>query len=564
MVKMKKISLFIICIIALMLIIPYASATAKASVRMIVKTDNSDKIISNTGINPDTTNENLGFVAGNFSAEELAKLSKEVNIKIFEDKEVHLDLTQGVQLIQSQPLTPYKNNFFGKDIKVCIVDTGIDDTHPYLKLLPSDHKKDFTGGGSVIDGHGHGTHVAGIVTADYSRTSKIIGKTKLQGVAPGVDLYVAKALTDEGRGYMSWIMDAIDWCVNEKGADIVSLSLSSDATYTETELCNLEPDCIFINSLVEENDIFIVASSGNTGEYDLGIPACCDEVISVGSITKDKQLSYFSSMHETLDFVAPGSNILSTFPRSRLVSMSGTSMATPFVSGYLALLKSINPSMPNQEILEIAKINAEDLGLLKEEQGNGLINAFDSCVAMFPGAIGLTDCSNTKYSGIQVNSRNALVVDTYAWINLPQFIEGSTLVPENYYYRYKTVSTSKRSGSVSVSLGKSMSLDYSDYIGEILENNLAVHKLSNGDYELYLYDESSKNTQGDYTKYYIFKQIDYSTSKLSSMTKIINTDISNGDFNSFYTVPRGNEENLAPSYCTTLFSIEYQESTCRL
>ena len=185
----------------------------------------------------------------------------------------------------------------GQGIIVCIVDSGIDLTHPDLRHLELNGWKDFVNSKeTVYDDHGHGTMMAGIISA----------KGGLTGVANGVSLLVAKALSEEGTGSDEIVSEAINWCRNNQ-ADIISLSLGGAPGIIPS---------LFSGDLVEEsvNDaldegIYVIAAAGNDGEEetdeDVDSPCNVENVICVGGVGIDGTIWSGSSK---------GSNDFQIFP----------------------------------------------------------------------------------------------------------------------------------------------------------------------------------------------------------------------------------------------------------
>lgn len=207
----------------------------------------------------------------------------------------------------------------GKNIKVAVLDTGIDENNFNFKDAIKD-AKDFTNSNfGYIDVCGHGTFSASLVG---SRSSLI-------GIAPECKLLVAKVLNDFGIGSTSSIINGIKWAIDKK-ADIVSMSFGT------------LKDCSEIKEVVntlEENNIYCIASAGNEGPTldTINYPARYNNVVSVGAIDKDLSVPGFSSRGPRVDIAAPGVNITGVYLNNRLCILSGTSFACPFVSGVTAL-----------------------------------------------------------------------------------------------------------------------------------------------------------------------------------------------------------------------------------
>ena len=210
----------------------------------------------------------------------------------------------------------------GEGIKIGVLDTGIALEHPDLRpaILEA---RDFTRSPSAAyDAQGHGTHVSGIIAARRNAHGIV-------GVAPEARILMAKVLNDEGAGTSQDIVAGIRWAM-EAGADILSMSLGSSEPDEEIHQALL---------LAISKGIFVITAAGNEGpDLDtVGYPAGFPEMVAVGSIDRRKRLSQFSSRGRQVDVVAPGDEITSCYPPRGYAVLSGTSMATPFVSGVVAL-----------------------------------------------------------------------------------------------------------------------------------------------------------------------------------------------------------------------------------
>ena len=212
----------------------------------------------------------------------------------------------------------------GDCIKVAVLDTGVDTKHQDLKDQIESYK-DFTSSPRGIDDVvGHGTHCSGIIAGIDNGMGVI-------GVAPRCRLYIGKVLGDQGNGDFSWIVNGIDWCL-EQNVDIISMSLGAPM--------GSEPMHRAIKKAFDAGKI-IVCAAGNEGESrsdTINYPAKYPEVISVGSIDANMSRSNFSSVGERIDIMAPGGRIYSCYPPNSYGILSGTSMATPFIAGVCALV----------------------------------------------------------------------------------------------------------------------------------------------------------------------------------------------------------------------------------
>lgn len=210
----------------------------------------------------------------------------------------------------------------GAGVKVAVLDTGIDLEHPDLAEAV-DAVRDFTRSLSgAHDRQGHGTHVAGTLAARQNGVGVI-------GVAPECRLLVAKVLGDDGSGSDASVAAGVDWAV-ESGADVVSMSLGS---------AEASPRIGAAIRRAAAAGRFVVCAAGNEGDGDtVNWPARRHETIAVAAVDRHGRVTAFSSRGREVDVAAPGDEVLSTWPRRRYARLSGTSMATPFVSGVVALM----------------------------------------------------------------------------------------------------------------------------------------------------------------------------------------------------------------------------------
>jgi len=212
----------------------------------------------------------------------------------------------------------------GVGVRVAILDTGIDTDHPDLEaaIVASE---DFTGDG-IEDVNGHGTHCAGVVGARLNGVGFV-------GVAPQSELLIAKVLGNDGRGASAWIADGIYWAVDNK-ADIISMSLG--ASRSSSVIYQAIQYALF-------HGVVVICAAGNEGSLmtnSVGYPGRYGGVITVAAHDRNGNPSGFSSRGGEVDIMAPGTDIWSTYKDGGYQSLSGTSMATPFVAGLAALIAS--------------------------------------------------------------------------------------------------------------------------------------------------------------------------------------------------------------------------------
>ncbi|TXC90956.1 S8 family peptidase [Metabacillus litoralis] len=260
----------------------------------------------------------------------------------------------GVPQMQRASLT-------GKNIKIAILDTGIDRFHPDLNVSGGKNFIDNTE--DYKDENGHGTHVAGIIAS----LNNDIGTL---GVAYSSSIYALKILDANGEGSTTELANAIDWAIEQK-MDILNMSFGFSGS---------DPIISELLNKAYKNNILLVGAAGNEGVNSINFPANNRNVIAVGAVNIKKQLANFSNTGSQLEVTAPGVRVRSTYLNNQYKYMDGTSMATPYVTGYLALLKEKHPTKTNEEIRSLLLKNVEDLGVTGRDTvyGYGLIQSFIS------------------------------------------------------------------------------------------------------------------------------------------------------------------------------------------
>jgi subtilisin len=261
----------------------------------------------------------------------------------------------------------------GSMVKVAILDTGIDLDHPDLWRNIKGGINTLRPRKSADDDNGHGTHLAGTIAAIDNNFGVI-------GVGPEIYLYAVKVLDKKGEGWLSDLIDALDWCIANK-IQVINMSFGS-----------LEGNQSFHDAIIRAHQagITMVASAGNNGE-DSGLieyPAFYPETIAVSAIDQYDNFASFSSYGHQIDLTAPGVNIFSTYRNGFYETMYGTSMSAAHVTGTAALILTTSPKwgydLDNDRIWDPDEIRerlidtAEDLGLSYQHQGAGLVRA--SCV----------------------------------------------------------------------------------------------------------------------------------------------------------------------------------------
>jgi len=246
----------------------------------------------------------------------------------------------------------------GYGVKVGVVDTGIDYTHPDL----DDNCK---GGVNTInprkgykDDNGHGTHVAGIIAAEDNDIGVV-------GVAPEAYLYGVKVLDRTGSGFVSDVIEGITWCIDNR-MNIINMSLG-----TNSDIQSLHDACDAAKGV----GIILVAAAGNDGGA-IDYPAAYSSVIAVAATDSSDIRASWSSYGPEMDIAAPGVDIYSTYLGGGYKTASGTSMAAPHVAGTLALNLSANIC-----------VTADDLGEPGWDQytGCGLVDAEEAAIGTETG-----------------------------------------------------------------------------------------------------------------------------------------------------------------------------------
>ena len=250
---------------------------------------------------------------------------------------------------------PKENEDWGEGVKVAILDTGIDE-HFILRDKSIERKILVDSSGNPdSEYNGHGTAIASI----------LIGEGGL-GIAPAANLISIQVMDSEGLGDSFTLAMGIIEAVNS-GASVISMSLGS---YGYTRVLN---DAV---AYALSKEVALVASAGNDGGNFVPYPAQFQGVIGVGAIDANSQRAEFSNYSPSVDIAAPGVGVFAAWGDEEWVSFSGTSAATPYVSGSIAATLSLNPSLDPQEAADLLFQYADDGGApgVDVETGNGTLN----------------------------------------------------------------------------------------------------------------------------------------------------------------------------------------------
>jgi len=260
----------------------------------------------------------------------------------------------------------------------------------------------YTGDNDPWDDHGHGTHVAGIIGAVADNG---IG---IAGVAPESKIIPIKVLNAQGSGFVSDVIKAIRYAA-DLGARIINLSLGVAKNFLSKSLQSSFQKAV---AYAKSKGSFLVAAAGNensnvANSYPAGIP----DVFAVGAVDPNNKRAWFSNFGKLLDGVAPGVDVLSTVPVGSTLGsasgvadyrrLSGTSMASPIVAGAVALMRAKNPLLTYNQIRDILRSTATDLGAAGFDQsyGYGLVNALAAVTASAAKASSLASSSESQGSG---------------------------------------------------------------------------------------------------------------------------------------------------------------------
>ncbi len=325
-----------------------------------------------------------GF-AGYMSTETIYRIIESPEIEFISfDSQVYALLDIAAPTMEAN--FPHDKSLEGEGITVAVIDTGVaphyDLTRPTNRIVGF---KDFVNNRtSPYDDNGHGTHVAGIIAGNgFSSRGRYVG------IAPKANILGIKALNAQGGGNISDVVEAVSYVIETKdkyNTKILNLSLGTPANIP----CEKDPLCKAVDAATKAGLIVIVAA-GNSGPKEGTIlsPGISRNVITVGAVDdkrtidpSDDTIAPFSSRGPTIeglvkpDIVAPGVNIksLSNTSYDGYHSLSGTSMATPLVSGSVALLLNKLGDLKLEDVKKRLISSCIDLKDSKDNQGAGMLN----------------------------------------------------------------------------------------------------------------------------------------------------------------------------------------------
>ena len=323
----------------------------------------------------------------------------------------------------------------GQGIPVAILDTGIDNSHPEFSGRISKCHSEITNTDICNDQHYHGTHVAGIAGAAGNLGTSNSATAK--GVAPNISFYIDQVLDANGDGTLSDIIAGIDWAT-ANGAKVISMSLGTAPVVTTEPNCDHQRYGLTslknaINNAVTQG-VTVVAAAGNDWPNEgVGAPACISSTIAVGSVGSTDTIAGDSSRGGPMadhGIVAPGVNIFSTWPGGGYRTLSGTSMATPVVSGIIALMikanSSLSPTSPTDQPIRSILFNTAcnqntnpscPTGTVPNTvYGYGRVDAlraYNSVIRFINGTV-IDSLNKTGIAGVMVSTNTSLSTTTDA------------------------------------------------------------------------------------------------------------------------------------------------------
>ncbi|MCA0971498.1 S8 family peptidase [Halobacillus litoralis] len=334
----------------------YAEDAGEQEVIAVYKNEAGKQAISEAGSTLDNLTE-LQALSVSISDQALERLENNPNVEYIEKESSTSLMGRAAQWNVEAVHAPeaWADGYTGAGVKVAVIDSGVNADHPDLDIeksisFVSDNAETTTvDESSPMDQAGHGTHVAGVIAANFG--GERVYDQDVAGVAPDVELYSLKAIAKE-EGSTLDIIEAINWCI-ENDIDIINLSVGSGE---DTPLFEEAVNKAY------ESGILIVGASGNDGQgTDVRYPARYDSVVAVSSVDKQNELSSFSSFGPEVEFTAPGEPIVSTYEDS-YATMGGTSQAAPHITGFLALLKQKHPDMTVAQLRDELRKYTIDLG----------------------------------------------------------------------------------------------------------------------------------------------------------------------------------------------------------
>lgn len=265
-------------------------------------------------------------------------------------------MAKGIKATNCEKLI--SEGYSGKGVRIGVIDTGCS-PHTFYNSNLVCGKNCINGTDNYVDETGHGSFCVGEIVQ----------------IAPNCEIIIAKVLGKDGHGSHDSVNEGIKYCI-EQGCNIISMSLGgSEYNVRMHDL---------IKDAVENKDILVCVASGNEGDGKEGTneimyPASFEEVVDVGAIDINSKMADFSNSSPWVDVCANGVNMTSTYFKSnKWCNSSGTSMSTPIVAGFCALLMEkftveYGRKPSEKELYSQLIKHTKDLGISRKLQGNGMI-----------------------------------------------------------------------------------------------------------------------------------------------------------------------------------------------
>jgi len=329
---------------------------------------------------------NLLVVSGPVTQAQLAAIPGVV--QVWPEQAYQATLTESVPIVKAPQVWAQKDkqnrDITGQSIKIAVLDTGVDFTHPALggclgancKVIKGKNTIDHTD--DISDVYGHGTHVAAIA-AGQAETGN--------GVAPGAQIIAVKVLNNDGYGFDSSIIAGLEYAVDpdgnpatDDGADIINMSLGGPG--------NAQSPISQAAEKAVQAGVTVVVSAGNSYDYlTIGSPAAAPSVITVANTDRADRVNFSSSRgpleganYLKPEIAAPGTDIEAAQAGGGLKRLTGTSMAAPHVAGAAALLLQAQPTLTPLQLKQRLVQSADIINANPAEAGSGRLNV-DSALA---------------------------------------------------------------------------------------------------------------------------------------------------------------------------------------
>lgn len=370
---MKK--YFLAMVVVLVLISSFAinaslSPNAGNKVRVVAHTDNEINVAVAKGCSVVRDAKTVKALVCSLAVASELGLQDDIRVFAMDDK---TNVQIGANLVHATNT--------GASRKIVVLDTGYNYAHVELSSSYLGGKDFVNNDVDPLDDNGHGTHVAGIITADGI-------DAKAKGVSPNAGIIAGKVLDASGSGFFSDVVAAIYWAVDgpdgvagnadDFNADAISLSLGTSPPYTYKSFCdNVLPDLTTAINYARSQNVLVVVAAGNSGNSGVSLPGCISKSTTVGAVDSIDKIASFSGRGKAVDLSAPGVGIYSTWLGNGYLSASGTSMATPVVSGVVALIKFAHPNYTADQVENALFTTAKDLGKPGKDAnyGWGRVNA---------------------------------------------------------------------------------------------------------------------------------------------------------------------------------------------